>query len=187
VLIDDTVDQGDEHACPQPEVVPWRDTVVCALDASGSLARLTEERPVDIHYLNTDLDLAGPNDLRSLTTALESRGIVSLHSARGADGLWRARFETATQYEEPAETIADLLAAIETLLPLIATDWWGCTLREFNVGYDCGRGPWAFTQGLPNALLRRMADAGMGLRITIYPEDREQAGSSTLGDAKGPA
>jgi hypothetical protein len=139
---------------------------------------------VDIRYLNTDLDLGGPNDLRTLTTAFESRGIVSLHSARGDDGLWRATFETATQYEEPARTIADLLAAIETLLPLIATEWWGCTLREFNVGYDCGRGPWAFTQGLSNTLLRRMADAGVGLRITIYPEGREQAENYTLGDAK---
>jgi hypothetical protein len=112
----------------------------------------------------------GPHELTMLASALEPNGIIPLHLARGNDGLWRATFETAREHAEPATNIAGLLAAIEALPPLAAIDWRACTLREFNVGYDCGSGPWAFNQALSPQLLDRMASAGVGLRITIYPE-----------------
>jgi hypothetical protein len=124
---------------------------------------------LDICYLNTDLDLMGPNDLGALAAALEGHGLLALHVGRGEDGLWRARFETVSQHKEPAGNIADLLAAVEALPAPTAIDWQACTLREFNIGYDCGRGPWAFNQVLCTPLLRRMANAGVALRITIYP------------------
>ena len=113
-----------------------------------------------IRYLNTDLDLVGPNDLTRLAAVLESRGVASLHLDRGADGLWRATFETERQYPEPDANIAEMLDVIEALAGPAADDWRACTLREFNIGYDCGREPFAFNQGLSLPILRRMVDAG---------------------------
>ena len=126
-----------------------------------------------IHYLNTDLDLKGPNDLTRLAEAFESRGIHALHLARGDDGLWYATFETERKYTEPEPNIADMLGALEALEGPPADDWWACTLREFNIGYDCGREPHAFNQGLSLPVLRRMVDAGAALRVTLYPEESE--------------
>ena len=123
-----------------------------------------------ICYLNTDLDLTSTEDLTVLAAALEAEGIPPLHVTHDADGLWHATFETDTQFAEPAPNIATMLAIVESLAESLRSVWDGCTLREFNIGYDCGAEPWAFNQGLPVELLSRMAAAGASLRLTLYPD-----------------
>ncbi len=126
----------------------------------------------DITYLNTDLDLVSAEDLTALGAAFEAAGVPPMHVTRGEDGLWYARFETDEQYTEPESNIAAMLTSVEALAPSLRSAWAGCSLREFNIGYDCGLRPWAFNQGLSAALLGRMAAAGVSLRVTLYP-DRE--------------
>ena len=124
--------------------------------------------------LNTDMDLQSPSDLMPLVRTLEARGLCALHVARGDDGLWRATLETEAQYRDPAANIAALLAAVEELPEPAADSWRACTLREFNIGYDCGRQPHAFSQSLPVEILRGMSSLGATLRVTLYPEDEQQ-------------
>jgi hypothetical protein len=62
-----------------------------------------------------------------------------------------------------------MLAVVEALDPPLRSVWAGCSRREFNVGYDCGLEPWAFSQGLSAEILGRMASAGASLRVTLYP------------------
>lgn len=126
-----------------------------------------------ITYLNTDLDLVSDDDPTPLASALESGGVFPLHITRGEDGQWYATFETEEQYSEPEANIAAMLAAVESLDASLRSVWAGCSLREFNIGYDCGLEPWAFNQGLSSETLRRMSAAGASLRVTLYP-DRDQ-------------
>lgn len=126
-----------------------------------------------IQYLNTDLDLISADDLTALAAAFEAARITPLDVWRGEDGLWYARFETDEQHTEPEPNIAAMLAVVESLASPLRSIWAGCTLREFNIGYDCGLEPWAFNQGLSAELLGRMAAAGASVRVTLYP-DREQ-------------
>ncbi len=121
-----------------------------------------------IQYLNTDLDLKSSNDLSGLTAALESSGVFPLHVECGEDGNWHGTFETDIHFEEPEQTIAVMLSALESLAPSCREAWEQCFLRELNVGYDCGDKPWAFNQGLSKELLGRMANAGTSLRVTLY-------------------
>ncbi len=133
-----------------------------------------------IHYLNTDLDLIGPVDLTPLAEALSARGMFALDEPwQGDDGHWYRRFEISGDVDpdEPEQTIRVMLDAIEAVLApegdaRAAELWRACTLREFNIGYDCGAEPWAFYQGLSNETLRRLAACGGTLRWTLYP-DRE--------------
>ena len=125
-----------------------------------------------IHYLNADLDVTSADDLTALTAAFETKGMYALHVTRGEDGQWWGTFETNECYEEPEQTIAVILDAVESFDPALLTVWQGCTRREINIGYDCGDEPWAFNQALSSQLLGRMASAELLLRITIYP-DRE--------------
>jgi hypothetical protein len=122
-----------------------------------------------IEYLNTDLDLSDAVDLGPLASAFEAHGMCTLHINRGNDGLRRATFETARQHEEPEATISEMLAVVEGLQAPLLKDWRACMLREYNIGYDCGAEPWGFNHGLSTQLLRRLADAGATLRITLYP------------------
>jgi hypothetical protein len=122
-----------------------------------------------ILYLNTDLELISDTELTALANAFEARDVFPLHVTRCDDGRWHAMLETEAQHVEPESNIVDMLAIVESLDVPLRSTWDGCTLREFNVGYDCGDKPWAFNQGLSNALLGRVAAAGASLRITLYP------------------
>jgi hypothetical protein len=127
-----------------------------------------------ISYLNTDLDLTSTVDLTTLATALETGGVLPLHVTRGEDGLWYACCETSKQFEEPEANITAILVVVESLAEPLRAIWSGCTRREFNIGYDCGTNPWAFTQWLSNELLGRIAAVGASLRITLYPAEPDK-------------
>ena len=137
-----------------------------------SAARQVSTARVDniISYLNTDLDLASAEDLHPLVDALQSAALFALSVTLGQDGRWYATLETEADHAEPETNIDSMLAAIEALDVVNRKRWDECTLREFNIGYDCGAEPWAFNQGLSPNLLGRMAAARAALRITLYPD-----------------
>jgi hypothetical protein len=128
-----------------------------------------------IHYINTDLDLVASRDLTSLAAALKARDVFPLHVTYHEDGLWYAIFENEGTFEQylqldiPEKAIAAMLDAIESLDKKFLSIWSKCSLREFNIGYECGDEPWAFNNGLTNTTLVRMAKLGASLRVTIYP------------------
>lgn len=128
-----------------------------------------------IEYLNTDLDLASAVDLTCLAEALKAKSLFPLHVTKADDGLWYAKFETEKNYDEPEKTIQEMITAIEALEEPLRAIWFGCSQREFNIGYDCGTEPWAFEQGLTSELLGRIAASGASLRFTLYPD---RAGSA---------
>lgn len=122
-------------------------------------------------YLNTDLDVWSDRDLRPMEKALTSRGLFSLRPVEPGEGQWFAVFETDATHPAPDENLAEMLSAVESLTDRAAAVWAGCSLREFNIGYQCGDEPWAFNHGLSNDVLRRLAAAGATLRITLYPPE----------------
>lgn len=129
--------------------------------------------PSLIHYLNTDLDLASPHDLSALTAHLDRAGLTVLDSQRRDDGLWHAIVETLEPFDEPEDSIAALLDVIESLPQPRRADWDACTLRDFNLGFDCGDGPWEYNKGLATDLLRRIVSVGGSVRVTIYPQTHD--------------
>jgi hypothetical protein len=153
-------------------------------------------------YLNTDLDLVCDGDVMPLVGVLEQRGLQAIHVVREADGATRVGLESedvgsspdadpsrATGPEAdgdllrrtPERTIRSLLEAVEGL-PAQARDIWnGCRAREFNIGYECGDGPWGFSQSLDTSTLARIAAVGGRLRVTLYPpaEPERPAGGAS--------
>jgi hypothetical protein len=134
-----------------------------------------------IKYLNTDLDLASAGDLTALTEAFNASGAFPLHLTHDDDGLWHATIEVNQDADdvkpcEPDLHIGAMLAIVESFGELLRADWSTCTLREFNIGYNCGKRPWAFNQGLSSRIIERIAAVGASIRITIYPESSEFAG-----------
>lgn len=129
----------------------------------------------EITYLNTDLDLISSDELTALAAMFERCGFFTLHVTHRDDGLWYASFETRDQHTEPEPNIAAMVAIIESLLEPHRSIWLECTRRDFNVGYDCGAEPWAFTQEFSSGLLGRMAAVGASLRLTLYPSQPRHA------------
>jgi hypothetical protein len=128
---------------------------------------------VQIRYLNTDLDLVAERDLAPLVSALRARGVLALYDVvTGEDGRRYVTLETDEQHDLPETTIVAMLDAIESLEGEARSLWSQCSLREFNIGYNCGKEPWAFNNGLTNATLLRLARLGASLRITLYPPEK---------------
>ena len=125
-----------------------------------------------IAYLNTDLDIISPADPAELVASLQARGVSPLHAEQRGDGLFYATLETDEAFDEPEATIAAMLAAIESLPDALTQFWASCTLRELNIGYECGSEPWAFSHGLTPETLRRIATLRAALRLTLYPPDQ---------------
>ena len=124
-------------------------------------------------YLNTDLDVESTENISELVKFLKDKGIRPLHFDETIpdEVLEKVIFETdETQHTEPEANIAEMLAAIESLPFSLRSVWDRCTLKEFNVGYDCSK-KWAFYQSFSAALLRRIVTAGATLGFTYYPEE----------------
>lgn len=123
----------------------------------------------EIRYLTTDLDLRAPLDLAPLADELIQRGLLPHYVGPWQDGSWSARFAFAASFPRPDSGIAAMLTAIEALGEPARSLWAACTSRDFNIGYDCGDEPWAFSQQLLPETLARIAAVGAGLVITLYP------------------
>ena len=123
----------------------------------------------EIRYLTTDLELRALFDLAPLADQLVQLGLLSYYVGPWKDGPWSARFASAESFSEPNSAIAAMLTAIESVDESARSVWAVCTSRDFNIGFDCGDEPWAFTQQLSPATLARVADVGAGIMITIYP------------------
>jgi hypothetical protein len=126
----------------------------------------------EIQYLNTDLDVRADRNTGPLTEALQARGLSQLNPNEDlGNGQWLAVFETNLAYPKaaPERDVAEMLDAVESLTGEAAAVWAGCSVREFNLGYECGDRPLGFNQGLSNDVLRRLVAVGASLRITLYP------------------
>jgi len=124
-----------------------------------------------ISYLNTDLVLISTRDLTALAAAFEAGGVSPLYEVLPyEDDQWHVSLETNEQYATPEDNIAAMLSVIEGFDDPIRAIWASCTKREFNIGYDCGAKPWAFSQGLSAELVRRVGAAGASVGLTLYPD-----------------
>lgn len=123
-----------------------------------------------IRYLNTDLDLICNVDPAVLASELEAHDLF-VNVTPGEDDLFYVLCEDMND-NEPEPNIRKMIDAIESLSDAAQKIWAQCSKLEFNIGYDCGDEPWAFNQGLSNDVIKRIANCGTSLRITLYPSKR---------------
>lgn len=124
-----------------------------------------------ITYLTTDLDIVSKHSLDELATAFTLHGVPPRDVTKGANGLIYATINARSSHLEPEQDIAEMLAVVESLDASLREIWSECSIREFNIGFDCGKTPWGFNQPLSADLVLRIAAAGASLRVTIYPEE----------------
>ena len=132
-------------------------------------------------YGVTDLNLYSTGDLTALAAALEAQGLYVGTRALWLDDTYRERIDGPQWFWrfqaggegsscEPEPEIATMLSAVESLDPPLRSVWAACTLRAFDIAYNCGLEPFAFRQGLSAELLARLAAAGAALRFTLYSD-----------------
>lgn len=127
-------------------------------------------------YINTDLVVKARFSLVSLAQSLEDQNLVVVGEPTARGGVWRVCFESSLVRPTPARAAEKMLTAIESLDGNARQLWDRCFLREFDLGFECHRGDFASEFSLTNEVVRRTADVGASVRITIYRNfDHEKA------------
>ena len=132
-----------------------------------------------IRYLNTDLELVAATDLTPLAEELVGKGLFQLNLLLH-DEQWHASFETVESFDEPEENVLAFLSVIESLSSTSRSLWSACSVRTFNIGYECGDEPFSQECQVAVPVLARIVAVDASLRITLYAGDR---GSQAMPDA----
>ena len=118
-------------------------------------------------YLNVDLEISGRRDLQPLVDALAPHAFalhVGFHHGRH-----RAALELAWTANKSADATIQHLAGLVRSLPRSARQLWnGAERRDFNIGIQAGREPYAFECPVSNAALRAAAGLGARVVVTVY-------------------
>lgn len=127
-------------------------------------------------FLNLDLELRSKQDLAPLAAYLnkhacllhsgEFNGTYQLTAEPNVGGHSSGSAQPCT--EEFLTTIASLSSDLRALFD-------GSHLRVFDYGFDGGLEAPPCTVDLPAAQLARMAELGIGIRVTVYPYREESA------------
>lgn len=118
-------------------------------------------------YLNVDLVISSKEELTPIVESFD-QDVMVLFNGKWAEH-YRAVFEIAGSHAAANEDIAYFCSLIEGLEGKAEELWQGAFSREFDVGFESGlRGECAFAV-LQTAVVKRIAESGASVSITLYP------------------
>ncbi|MBA3550494.1 MAG: hypothetical protein H0T76_28805 [Nannocystis sp.] len=119
----------------------------------------------EIDYITTDLEFDSPTSLDRIVAELEHAASIHLHE-RG-DGRHSVALGVMVE-GSPEQTVAHVCGLLEGLSPPARRIWDQCTRRVVDVAFESGTAPKCVAYTLPAELVRRVADLGMAIAVTIY-------------------
>ena len=131
-----------------------------------------------IRYLNTDLDIESENDLTPIIEAFGEDVIVMHHGER--HGLNIASFEISSYYRSANETIEYFCDLVENLSENERKIWNSCCSRTLDIGYECGSCNQSYHSEIRPDTIKRVADIGARLVVTIYSSSQEKRSDQTI-------
>ena len=120
----------------------------------------------DITFLNVDLDVESDRPLEALVADLGEE-VVVLHHGQ-ARGLHVATLETAADSKSAEATILNFCMLLENLSDDARAVWDGCCTRTLDIGFDSGDSPSSLRSVLHPGTVRRVAELGAAITVTIY-------------------
>ena len=126
---------------------------------------------MEVKYLNTDLEIESKSDLSKIVEEF-GEDVLVLHHGE-ISGYQHASFSIAGGSTDADATINYFCTLVESLPGEVREIWDGCCSRVFDVGYESGSSPQNFRSEIRASTIRRVANIGASVAITIYPETRE--------------
>jgi hypothetical protein len=120
-----------------------------------------------VHYLNTDLDIESLHDLSKIVGEF-GKDVWILHHGE-IRGYQHASFEIAGDAIDADEAINYFCSLVEHLSREARLIWDECSSRILDVGYESGTSPSSFRSEIKAATIKRVADIGASILVTIYP------------------
>ena len=120
----------------------------------------------EVHFLNVDLEVRGPNDLQPLVDDFGD-DVINLHAGRVHDH-YLATFE-APETADANELIFYFCHLLESLGSEARRIWDEASLKVFDIGYEAGLGPTSYQSTLRPETIAAVARVGAAIRVTVYP------------------
>jgi hypothetical protein len=122
---------------------------------------------MEAHYLNTDLEIESQDDLSRIVDEFGENVLVLHHGV--IRGYHHASFAIAGSRDGVDEAINYFCSLVESL-PTEAREMWdGCCSRILDIGYESGATPTDCRSEIRASTIRRVAEIGASIVITIYP------------------
>jgi hypothetical protein len=122
---------------------------------------------VEVHYLNTDLEIESLHDLSKIVEEF-GEDVSVLHHGE-IRGYQHASFEIAGSMSGADEVINYFCSLVENLTKDVRMIWDNCCSRILDVGYESGTSPSSFRSEIRASTIKRVAEIGASIVITIYP------------------
>ena len=133
---------------------------------------------MNIHYLNTDLEIDSKRDISRIVEDFGDDVIVLYHGEMR--GHQHASLETASGMSAGAdETINAFCTLVESFPEEVREIWEACFSKVFDIGYESGSSPQNFRTEIRAATIQRVAAIGASIVITIYPLSDEPENDSS--------
>ena len=120
---------------------------------------------MEIRYITLDLELDSPSSLDGVVSELEPA--MSIHHHGRKNGLHVVALGLLAE-GSPEQTVSHVCALLEGLSPPARRALDQCTRRVVDLAFESGTTPTNVTSTLPADLVRRLADLGLAVAITLY-------------------
>jgi len=122
---------------------------------------------MEVHYLNTDLEIESKDDISRIVEEF-GEDVVVLHQGEIRE-YQNASFEIAGSTSGADEVINYFCLLVDSLPNDVRKIWDGCCSRILDIGYESGTTSPNYRSEIRAATIRRVAEIGASIVITIYP------------------
>ena len=127
----------------------------------------------ETRFLNVDVDVWSPSDLRPLVLALGRK--IHVHYAGEERGEYSTHFSLASAYFRNADTrVRRLVALVETLPSPARRLWDRARMRDFNLGIQAGFAPFSHEIALDATTVALVARVRGRIVITTYAVEQPE-------------
>jgi hypothetical protein len=127
---------------------------------------------MEVHYLNTDLEIESKDDLSGIVEEF-GEDVVVLHHGE-IRGYQHACFEIVGGRDGADEAINYFCLLVENLSKEVREIWDGCCSRILDIGYESGTASPNYRSEIRASTIRRVGEIGASIVITIYPLREEE-------------
>lgn len=128
---------------------------------------------MEVHYLNTDLEIESKDDLSRIVEEF-GEDVVVLHHGE-IRGYQHASFEIIGGRDGADEVINYFCSLVESLPKEVREIWDGCCSRILDIGYESGTTPSNYRSEIRASTIRRVGEIEASIVITIYPLREEES------------
>jgi len=126
-----------------------------------------KKKAPDSKYLNVDLDVYSRSDLRPLVNGFGKR-VIALYVGRERR-RYSAHLELAGFQRPSADATIHAFCTLIRALPKTERELWnGAKTREFSVGVQAGRQPFACDFRIEAQTIKAVAELGAVIVLTVY-------------------